>query len=173
MGTRSRRETLHMMQRLEDHHRQIRLGYLPIPDERPSNDTRPIADTLDEYVAWGMTQGGRGGRPWSVDHQRNRLRHLAWWQEQLMLETLGDLHDILPKVEAGIRVLQAQGRSGKTLVNYVEALQAFCAWCVQRHYLPANPLQDLAAIDATPRLQRRAMTIDEIRCVLAVGLPHG
>ena len=58
-GTLSYAETKRIAQRLEDEHRQIRLGYKP----RSSLVRRPFADAKGEYLAWGATQGGRGGRP--------------------------------------------------------------------------------------------------------------
>jgi len=84
-GTRSRAETLHIAQRLEDEHRQIRLGYAPPPSAR--REYRTFTEAKDEYVAWGKAQGGRGGRPWGATHLRNRQSQLTWWGEQLSTRT--------------------------------------------------------------------------------------
>ena len=64
------------------------------------------------------------------------------------------------------------GRTGKTLANYAEAIGAFCAWCVKRGYLASDPLKSLGRFDTTPRTQRRALTADEISCLLSACAPH-
>jgi hypothetical protein len=57
VGTRSRSETLRMAQRFEDEHRQIRLGYRPPPRPSDRHQTRPVAEVVQEYLAWGQLQG--------------------------------------------------------------------------------------------------------------------
>jgi integrase len=126
----------------------------------------------DEYLAWGIAQGGRDGRPWGKTHIRNRRTHLEWWQDQLGLEILADVEGSLPRVEEALRALQAKGRAGKTLANYAEALAAFCDWCVQREYLAVDPLQSLGTFDITPRTQRRSMTAEEITTLLHICTLH-
>ncbi len=63
-GIRSQKDTLRMAQRLEDEHRQVRLGYRPPASGAERHGARRFADTCDDYLAWGGSQGGRGGRPW-------------------------------------------------------------------------------------------------------------
>ena len=167
-GTRSHAETKRIAQHLEDEHRQIRLGYKP----RSVLRQRRFAEARDEYVAWGMAQGGRGGRPWGRDHTRKRREHLAWWEQQLRLDMVTDLQDSLPRVEAALRELQAEGRAGKTIANYVESLAAFCDWAVERGYLGTDPLQKLKQFDTTPKQTRRAMTHEEIQWLLTVAPSH-
>jgi integrase/recombinase XerD len=71
-----------------------------------------------------------------------------------------------------LRELHTNGRAGKTLANYAEALAAFCDWCVERGYLAADPLKNFKGFDTTPKEKRRAMTIDEIHRLLAVCPAH-
>ena len=165
-GTTSRAETERIAFRIEDEHHQIRQGYKPPRDTAGKHRRRPFADVQDEYVAWGSSQGGRRGHPWGRGHVRMRRAHLAWWQEQLGLETLADLEGTLPRAERALRELASAGRSGKTLQNYCEALHALCAWCVERGYLLDNPLARLASFDTSPKSRRRAMTGGEIRRLL-------
>ena len=155
-GTRSKAETLRMAERLEYEHRQVRLGYRPVPGSADKHRKRPFAEVKDEYLAWGESQGGRGGRPWAPHHALMRRTHLEWWQERLGLTSLADLEGILARVEKALRELQAQGRAGKTLANYAEALHSCCLWCVQRGYLAADPLKGMAPFDTSPQTQRRA-----------------
>lgn len=167
-GTRSHAETKRIAQRLEDEHRQIRLGYTP----RSSVVRRRFADAKAEYLAWGATQGGRGGRPWGHDHARKRRERLTWWEQHLHLDMVTDLHDSLPRVEAALRELHAGGRAGKTLSNYAEALAAFCDWALERGYLSTDPLKKFKDFDTTPQETRRAMTHEEMQRLLAVAPSH-
>ena len=150
-GTRNKTETLRMAERFEDEHRQIRLGYRPAPHSALKHKKRPFSELREEYLAWGESQGGRGGKPWGKTHARCRRSHLIWWQERLGLEVMADLEGILPRVEKALREIQAKGRSGKTVANYAESLAAFCNWCEARGYLASDPLKALGAFDTTPR----------------------
>ncbi len=101
-----------------------------------------------------------------------RKTHLAWWQKRLGLLSLKDVVGILPYVEKALRELQRQGRAGKTIMNYQEALAALCDWCKRHGYLDKNPLDGLAPFDTTPQTIRRAMTPEEIGRLLEACAPH-
>lgn len=163
-GTQSKAETLAMARYLETEYLRARLARLLRPGK--SDGRFPFDDAAREYLSWGESQGGRGGRPWGKTHRRTRKRHLFWWQERLGLELLADLEGTLPRVERELRGLQGLGRSGKTVQGYAESLVAFCNWCVRRDYLDENPLRHLAKFDVTPRTRRRALTVPEIRRLL-------
>ncbi len=171
-GTRSKKETERLAIRFEDEHHQIRTGYVPEPGLADYHGDRDVTGVMDEYLGWGASQGGRGGRPWSKQHALKRQTLLAWWHEQLSLNTLSDLEGILPRVEKALRELQDKGRAGKTLTNYAEAIGAFCDWCVKRGYLESDPLKSLGKFDITPRTQRRALTAEEINRLLGACAPH-
>ena len=100
-----------------------------------------------------------------------RSSYLKRWQSQLNLLSLADLPGIFPRVEKALRAF-AQDRTGKTVMNYAEALSAFCDWCVRRGYLETDPLDGLAPFDTTPEVRRRAMTPDEVKRLLAVCPPE-
>ena len=170
--TRNKSESLRIVQKLEDEHRQVRLGYRPVPNSANKHKFRPFCEMKDEYLAWGKSQGGRGGRPWGATHARMRCSILTWWEDELGLETLTDLEGILPRVEKELRNLQRKGRAPKTVSNYAEALAAFCDWGVQRGYLASDPLESLGTFDQTPQTVRRAMTSEEIIRLLEVCSPQ-
>ena len=171
-GTRNRAETKRMAEKLEDEHRQVRLGYRPAPTSADKHRKRPCSEVMDEYRAWGEAQGGRGGRPWSDKHAANRRTQLGWWRERLGLETLVDLDGILPRVEEVVRERLRAGKKGKTVAGEVEGLRSFCTWCEKRGFLDRNPLKALAPLDTTPQTVRRAMTLDEIRRLLEIAPPE-
>lgn len=172
VGTKKKTETLHMAQRLEDEHRQIRLGYRPPPTAADLHSKRDYTDVRDEYLAWGESQGGRGGRAWAPKHTQNRRRHLTWWGKQLGLVYLRDLEGVLPQVEHHLRQMQRAGRTPKTVASYADSLLTFCKWCLQRKYLDENPLAGMARFDDTPQSYRRLATEEELRQILAVAPPH-
>ena len=130
-GTHDKKETLTIARRLEDDHRQVTLGYRDAPTSPQKHRKRSIDLIIKEYLAWGESHGGRGGRPWSLGHAKHCGSRLKWWKEELGLETLADLNDVLPRVEKALQGLQAEGRTGKTLHYYAEGLKALCNWCVQ------------------------------------------
>ena len=172
IGTRSKPDTLRMAERLEDEHRQVRLGYRPAPLAADKHGKRPIAEAVEEYLSWGEAQGGRGGRPWSTPHAGNRRTCLDWWQSTLGLVTLADLDGILPRVEKALRDLQGRGKAGKTIANHAEAFHAFCLWAEQRGYLSVDPLKGMAPFDVTPLTTRRALSAEEITRFLGACAPH-
>ncbi|HOH80741.1 MAG TPA: hypothetical protein PLS25_03885 [Methanoregulaceae archaeon] len=90
-GTRSKTETKQMAERLEDEHRQIRLGFRPPPTSALEHMKRAFREVADEYLEWGNSQGGRQGRPWGKTHARERKNKLEWWQKRLELSRLSDL----------------------------------------------------------------------------------
>jgi hypothetical protein len=149
---------------------EIRKGLRPAPKE--SDKPRPFEKVVAEYLAWGESQGGHGGRPWSRTHLKIRTRHLRFWRTRLNLDQLSDLAGCLPRVEETLRELQGRGRAGKTLQNYAEALAALCDWALKRGYLDHDPLKNLEGFDTTPRTIRRAPTPEEIQAILAAAEPE-
>jgi len=175
-GTRKQLKTRRIAEHLEDEHIQIRLGYKKVKTSAAKYAKRSFREVADEYLAWGNSQGGRGGRPWGKTHARERKSKLAWWEECLGLEVLGDLEGILPRVEAALRELQEVGHSGngpglsgKSIANYAESLKSFCNWAIQRSYLDTDPLTNIASFDTTPESRRRALAPEEIRKVIEVA----
>ena len=172
MGTKSRDETLETAEELEREHAESRRGHRDPPEPALRHRKRSFADVMEEYLAWGAAQGGRGGKPWGEWHLHHRRRHLTWWEDRLDLETMADLDELLPRVENEIRKLLAANYAGKTIANTVESISAFCRWSLKRKYLPADPLDGIAPVDTTPRKRRRSMHGDELKRLLAVCAPH-
>jgi len=169
-GYSSRAKTEQLAARTQFEHDEIRRGHRPPPKSWNRHAKRPFKEVADEYLAWGKSQGGRNGHPWGHDHLASRERHLRWWPEKLGLETLADLDaGLLPRVEEALRTLQNKGTKGKTLANYADSLRSFCNWCVERGYLAENPLKGMAPFNSAPELVRRALTVQEIKKLLAAA----
>jgi integrase len=133
---------------------------------KPSDEQREYSETAKEYLDWGNAQGGLNGRGWSSCHSKKRKAFLEYWQDELKVKVLSDLECVLPRVERVLRRFKNEGKTGKTILNYVETLCAFCNWCVKREYLDRNPLKNLTSFDLTPKSYRRALTVKEIEMLL-------
>ena len=166
-GTASRRDTLALAHQHQLDEDRIAAGLAPAPNQ-PST-SRGFVETVQEYLAYGESQGGHGGRPWCPTHARNQRAKLAWWHEQIGFETLEDLTQGLRPVETALVRLRDRGRTNKTLRDYQESLHALCRWCVDRGYLPKDPLARLRKFDTTPQVSRRPLTPPEIVRILALA----
>lgn len=157
---------------LEHNIREIKNGLRPPPEANGPAYERPIDDVLEEYMAWGKIQGGRRGLPWDDEHAAKKIRNLQFWRDALGLAELGDVDDILRKVEGECKGMFAAGRSGKTVTNRVQDLRAMLLWCFRRGYINGNPLRELGKFNIEPTFTRRAMTLDEYRRLLLHCAPH-
>ena len=169
-GTGSRRDTLAMAHQRQLDEDRIADGLAAAPVQ--ASNWRDFVGTVQDYLAYGESQGGRGARPWGVTHARNQRSRLAWWHEQIGFETLEDLMQSLRPVESALVRLRDGGRSGKTLHDYQQALKSFCRWCVDRGYLPHDPLARLRRFDPSPSTRRRALTLEDIAAIFAVTPPE-
>ena len=168
-GSARKKETLEIAQRLEDDHKQIRLGYRPVPSSAYKYISKPFLETVQEYLTWGKRQGGRGGRPWGKDHAFKKGRHLNMWADRLVLKTLADLGNLLPRVNTILGEFYEQKQAGGTICNKVEALNSFFHWCIKQGYLDENPLKGLGTINKDPKSKRRALTAKEIHNLMEVA----
>jgi integrase len=157
---------------LEQREREIRIGVRPPPEPENRRDNRPFDDVSDEYMVWGMMQGGRRGLPWDDEHARKKEKDLQFWREALGLATMDDAADCLPKVEAECKKMFEAGNSGKTVSNRVQNLRARFRWCCRRRYLKENPLLELGRFNSEPTYVRRAMTVEEFSRLLSGCAPH-
>jgi len=168
LGTHNRRDTIKIAERLEDEAQQVRLGYRPSPTAAARHRSRPFLEVVEEHIAWGRTFGRRG-KPWGETRANRKRDYLEKWAETLGLETLADLDNLLPRVEAVLKELADEGFTGSTLESRITPLTSFCNWCVIRGYLTKSPLEDLSAIDTEPETERRVLTTGEIARLFAVA----
>ena len=181
-GTRSHDETEKIAKRLEyECQRRRELVDLGIEPE----DTRKIGpklldEALKEYFEWGDEKGGLGGLPWSDGHRKDKRSHLAWWKVQLAPRLVSDLKGCLPRAERALRNLRNRSKTknagkkvtGKTKQSYANDMVAFIKWCRSRSYIDENPLVELTEYDTEPEEEKRALTAEELRGILAVCPPH-
>ncbi len=163
-------ETKRLAQQLALEADEVRRGVRKAPQTADTESLKPIAEHVEAYLAWGNTQGGRGGRPWAERYRVLQEARLAWWVETLGLKTLRDI--TLPDVEKALQDKAAEGGvTGKTLSNVVMTLYGFAHWCVKRKYLSCDPLDGLRKFDCSvsPKNFRRAFTLEEVGNLLAVA----
>lgn len=171
-GVHDRAETKRIAKRLEDDQRQIALGYRPALKSSDKARHRPFSEATAEYLAWGRAQGGVKGRPWATEHADKRESGLAWWKQQLGLETIGDLIGALPRVEVCLRDMQTAGRANLTIRHRADSLTSFIKWAVRRGLLDVNPLAGLVPFPKQARGARRAMTAEEVAKLLLHCAPE-
>lgn len=129
----------------------------------------------DQYIAWGKTQGGRGGRPWDKFHAKVVTSRLTWW-----LDRMGCLDrpiDCLkaPMVEAVVP--QIPGKYGeppasKTRKEYVAVIKSWINWAEERDYVGKNNLKVVRLPESANEKEYRALTVDEYQRILAVAPPN-
>ena len=165
----NKKEAERLAGKMELEAKEIRRDIIPAPKTHQKAMKKPFREVADEYLEWGRSQGGRGGRPWGKGSEKNRRLQLKWWEDRLSLELLGDLVGTLPQVEGALGELQKTGLTGKTVNGYSETMIAFINWAITRGYLDANPLQDLQTFDATPTFERRDLSPAEIAALFKVA----
>jgi len=182
-GNSSKSETEKLAAHVQAEQDAIRNGWKPAPSE--SDTPRPFKQVVEEHMAWGRAQGGKGGRPWAALHGEVKQGRLDWW-----LSIFGEKTPIseitLPAVEAALRELAHTGRpdpeikrgrtkplTGKTLQGYANDLHSCLRWAKRRNYLATDPLEGMTAFDTTPApdSRRRALTADEIDRILRASAP--
>jgi len=165
MGTFKKSTTLEAARAFEAEEREIRLKLRAAPGPEVKHANRPIGEAIKEYIAYGRSQGGKRGAPWSFDHARKRESQLNWWIKKLHVTVLGDLaaENILGRAQQIVQQeLQSKGRVGRTCSSYRESIVVFCAWAAKRKYLASHPLEAWPEYNKTPLMKRRALTIEEI-----------
>lgn len=171
-STESPKITLARAIRLEEEHRQIRLGHRPAPEPEEKFRQSPVVDIIQKYFDWGTTQGGRGGYPWTPKYVALKKIYLEYWIKHLHAAVLDDLREIDDGIYSAISDLHSASLSPRTVCSYVAGLRAFLLWLVSRGYLAKNPMPRIQKIDSSPRVNRRALTDDEIQRLLAHCAPQ-
>ena len=149
---------------LESREIEIKTELRAAPTVADKAAVRPFDDVVDEFLAGGNLNGGRGGRPWSKHNAKKRKYFLAWWKKELSFSILKDITDSLGRVESVLIKLKDSGKLENTLALYREGIFVFGAWCEERGYLEKNPFAKLPRFikKTHPRNKRRDMAEDEI-----------
>lgn len=132
----------------------------------PVGDTKPIAERIAEYIAWGRSRGGKKGLAWGEGHAEHQESYLRFWVQELSLRTLSDIQ----QGAFGIVVTRlAKSFAPNTVNNKAFALSGLCTWAKDCGYIPSSPIS-FSALDDTPVNPRGAFSLDELRTLFA-GAP--
>jgi integrase len=132
-------------------------------------DPAYLSAPLTEHIAAFVADLERAGRaPKHYELLNTRLRTIA---KACGWETL---RQITPdSMSRYLATLRAAGKAPKTQNEYLAAAKGFCGWCVKARRLAGNPL---ASVTRTAKgektYQRRALTLDESKRLLAVAGPR-
>lgn len=164
-GFRSKRETLEVAQELEAKERKARL----LGEGSNVRDGESFAAVVDAYIAWGNSEGGRGGRGWNKYQAGTRRRHLMHFADTLRWKAMGDMYGSLSDCERILRGLRESGLAPKSVAIYAESLKAFAGWAVGREFLRDNPVAKLKGGSREAVRLRRALTDEEFRRLYVVA----
>jgi len=117
-GSASKTETAKLAAHVQAQQDAIRKGWAKAP--KVSDRARALADVAREYEEWGRTCGGRGGRPWSEVHAKNKRRYLDHWLKAFGPIAVQDV--TLSRAEAILRELARTGLPQKG-----RATRVFCS----------------------------------------------
>lgn len=157
-------KTLAQAAQLEADNAALRRGELELPERE-----KPLAEIVEEYLAWGSIQGGRGGRPWDKRNAKLRAQYLRWWIERLGIKSLNDVK--LGTVEKVCAEL-LERLQPKSVNLRLEGLRALCLWALRRQYIEKDPLVGLSKLHAKAASPHRALTRDEVNALLAAAPPR-
>jgi integrase len=135
----------------------------PRTDRFVDENSRPLQEHVSAYLEH-LRHAGRS--PLTI---RDARVHLAWAATATGATRLADLS--LDAVEGALSLLQAKGRSARTINYHGQSVRGFLSWAVKSGRLHENPLRFLPrhseALDR--RLVRRALTGKEVVNLLAVA----
>lgn len=164
VGWIEKQATLDHAREVEAEHRVVRKGEKEAPTSWMQNRNRPIAEIVTEYMAWGRTCGGRGGRAWDEQNARLKDKALAYWIKELGLTLLADID--LARVEKQVQTMLASELTPKSVSLRVEALKSLIHWSIRRGLLAVNPLAGLAQLDTRPEEPHRPLSDKEVAGLL-------
>jgi len=138
-----------------------RLGAVGAFDATRAAAGRTIAEHLTD---WGAYLKGKGCAPRYVEGAAAAVRHLA---DAAGLRLLSDIDP--DTVEAHLADLTSGGLADRTRNAHLANVRAFCRWAVHVGRLTADPMARVRRIREEPRHERRALSAEEVRRLLAAA----
>jgi integrase len=142
----------------------VRSGMLTNEEATAAGHTsRPIVEHIDAFDEALRAKGT------TKTHQKDTVRYLKRLTNECGFATLANLkRDAL---ERWLAARVGDGVSARTRNAHRNALVTFCNWCVATSRLLTNPFDQVPKANekADPKRQRRSMTEDELRYLLAVA----
>jgi len=129
-------------------------------DRMIDHQETPLADHLEAYIVHLKAKGD------SDVHLADTRRLANKIIDDCGFGRLGDIRR--EAVENWLVQRASEGMAARTRNSYLQAIRGLCNWSVETGRLAVNPLARIAKADekADRRRQRRALTEDELRCLL-------
>jgi integrase len=131
---------------------------------------RPITEHVKDYMADLRALGRDGMYIYNVEKRLNRLIDACGWK--VAGDIIADSFCAWREKPVKQKSAQSEDRTiGPVTMNqHLEAVRAFCRWCVKRKRIASNPLADVVKMDESQdvRRARRALTVEQIADLLAV-----
>jgi len=132
-------------------------------------DTAQLSVQIKEHIAAFIGALELAGR--SQDYYVRLESRLHTTVERCKWETLRQVNP--DAMTHFLAALKTEGKSGKTINEFLAGFKGFLNWCVRTRRLAANPLASVAKIDNVEKtFHRRALTPDEARRLLAAAGPR-
>ena len=138
---------------------QVKMGIVAL-------DQRPILEIIQEYISWGLKEGGHGGSPWDKKYSKNIIRQVPRIAESMGITKLE--HISRGRFAEAISRLFSEPGTKRTCGGY---FRGFVQWCFIREKMPRNPLVGYREKKMESTRKRRVLTPDEINRFLAVAPP--
>lgn len=124
-----------------------------------------------DYLAWGIREGGKGGRPWADGHRKNVKRYLMGAAgTKGMLERMA-VRRLDAIALAGFERSLAAWENPRTRFIVGSVVKAFLNWCKARKMLAENPLEDWPGRKMESDRKRRALTLEEFESLIQAAPP--
>jgi len=120
-------------------------------------DNRPIKEIIEEYIVWGLKQGGHGGGPWDAKYSKNIVLQVPRIAESMGVTKL--VHITYGKFAETISKLFVEPGTRRTCGGY---FKGFVQWCFSMEKMPRNPLAGQRERKMESTRKRRVLTIEEI-----------
>ncbi|MEM8493821.1 MAG: tyrosine-type recombinase/integrase [Planctomycetota bacterium] len=128
--------------------------------------TRPIGEHLDDYLAHLEAQRRDDDYRYHVDRRCRLIIDQAHWRtlDDVTLDSFLAWRNRRAKNGShnGHGIEKGKPLTARTLNHYRDAVRGFLNWCVEVKRMPVNPLANVAKVTGEKRINRRALTVEEV-----------
>jgi len=160
--------------------KELALGKEGLTDPYAEHRDRPLSEHVGDWINDLRQLGRANGYVRTVEGRLERLVEECRWKllEDIDADSFADWrekamgeygHNAKDKKLLKRAKEKPTPMSPKTKNHYLEAVRAFCLWCVKRGRMEANPIGELEKLDVSEdvRRGRRAITEEELGRLLA------
>ena len=149
-------------EKARQHQAQIDRGEVGLVDPYAEHKGSPLAQHVADYLAELIAKGNDPENTHRTELRLKKMHNVCGWNR---------LPDITTTSFLKFRDTGNMAKAApKTRNDYQQIIRQFCRWCVRNGRLPLDPFQNLATVKVNGdiRRQRRALTDQEVQCLLQV-----